>query len=66
MIQNVMHSIAGTSVFGVFSICLFFAFFLGVLIWTIGLKQSYLKSMRELPLDGETPADSEPEPPANP
>ena len=54
MIENVMHSIGGTSVFGVISICLFVAVFTGVLVWTIRLKKSYLKTMRELPLDGES------------
>ena len=66
MIQNVMHSIGGTSVYGVISICLFFAVFAGVLVWTIRLKQPYLNSMRELPLDGESAAESELEPPPNP
>jgi hypothetical protein len=66
MIQNVMHSIGGTSVYGVISICLFVAVFAGVLVWTVGLKPPYLKSMRELPLDGEPTADSEPEQPPNP
>jgi len=67
MIQNVMHSIGGTSVYGVISICLFFAVFAGVLVWTLCLKQPYLNSMRELPLDGEPAADTELlEPPPNP
>ena len=29
--------------YGVISICLFFAVFVGVLVWTIGLKKSYLE-----------------------
>ena len=66
MIENVMHSIGGTSVFGVISICLFFAVFIGVLVWTICLKQPYLKSMRELPLDGESAPEPGPEPTLNP
>ena len=66
MIQNVMHSIGGTSVYGVISICLFFAVFASVLVWTLCLKQPYLNSMRKLPLDGEPTAESELEPPPNP
>jgi hypothetical protein len=66
MIENVMHSIGGTSLFGVISICLFFAFFAGMLIWTLLLKPPYLDSMRELPLNDEPPANSEPQPPPNP
>ncbi len=52
MIENVLHSIGGVGVFGVLSICLFFAVFLGVLGWTLCLKKPYLKAMRELPLEG--------------
>ena len=37
--------------YGVISICLFFAVFLGVLVWAFCLKKSYLKAMSELPLD---------------
>ena len=66
MIQNVMHSIGGTSVYGVISICLFFAVFASVLVWTLCLKPPYLNSMRELPLEGESAADSELEQPPNP
>ncbi len=66
MIENVMHSIGGMSMYGVVSSCLFIAVFVGVLIWTISLRQPYLKSMRELPLDGESAAHPELEPPPNP
>jgi hypothetical protein len=66
MIENVMHSIGGMSMYGVISICLFVAVFVGVLVWTISLRQPYLKSMRELPLDGESEAHTELEPPPNP
>lgn len=51
MIQNVLSSIGGVGVYGVISICLFFAVFVGVLVWTFGLKKSYLETMRELPLE---------------
>ena len=66
MIENVMHSIGGMSMYGVLSSCLFIAVFVGVLVWTISLRQPYLKSMRELPLDGESEAHSELAPPPNP
>jgi hypothetical protein len=66
MIENVMHSIGGMSMYGILSSCLFIAVFVGVLVWTIRLRQPYLKSMRELPLDGESEAHSELEPPPNP
>jgi hypothetical protein len=67
MIENVTHSIGGMSLYGVISICLFVAVFVGVLVWTIRLKKSYLKSMRELPLEDESAADTQLlEPPPNP
>jgi len=37
--------------YGVISVCLFFAAFIGVLVWTIRLKKPYLNAMRELPLE---------------
>ncbi len=54
MIEHVMHNVGGVEVFGIISICLFFGFFAGVLLWAARLKKSYLKSMCELPLDGDT------------
>ena len=58
MIQNVLTGIGGVGVYGVISICLFVGVFLGVVLWMFGLKKSYLKSMRELPL-AEDDATSE-------
>lgn len=54
MIQNVLHHIGGIGIYGIISVCLFFTFFTGMLIWAAFLKKPYLHSMRELPLqDGE-------------
>ena len=61
MIEHVMSRIGGVGVYGVISICLFFAVFVGVLVWTLCLKPSYLNAMRELPLE-DAPA---PEPDAD-
>jgi len=51
MIENVLRGIGGVGVFGVLSICLFFGFFTGMLIYAVLLKKSHLNSMRELPLE---------------
>ena len=51
MIKNVIETLGGIDVYGVISICFFFAFFTGMLVWAFRLKKSYLNSMRELPLD---------------
>jgi cytochrome c oxidase cbb3-type subunit IV len=61
MIENVMHHIGGVGVFGVISICIFFAFFAGMLLWAVCLKKNYLSSMQSLPLEdgaAETNADT--------
>ena len=62
MIENVMDKMGGVGVFGVISICIFFAFFTGMLIWLVRLKKSYLESMCELPLDRETEEKSKSRP----
>jgi hypothetical protein len=52
MIENVLHDLGGVGIFGIVSICLFFTFFSGMLLWAARLKKPYLNSMRNLPLDG--------------
>lgn len=54
MVENVLSKMGGVGMYGVISVILFFAVFLGVLVWMIGLKKSYLEEMRELPLEGAT------------
>jgi hypothetical protein len=62
----VMSKIGGVGLYGVISICLFFAVFVGVLVWTLCLKKPYLNTMRQLPLDDssahEPDADLTPNP----
>lgn len=61
MIENVMHDVGGVALFGIFSICLFFAFFIGMGLWATRLKKNYLSSMEGLPLkDGTSSESSEP------
>jgi hypothetical protein len=62
MIENVLNRIGSVGVYGIISICLFFAVFVGVLVWTLCLKESYLKAMRELPLDGSAAPESDANP----
>lgn len=54
MIKNVLEHINGVGIYGVISICLFFAFFLAVLVWAWRLKKSHLDTMSGLPLDDAT------------
>jgi cytochrome c oxidase cbb3-type subunit IV len=52
MIEHVLHDLNGIELFGIVSVCLFFIFFSGMLIWASRLKKTYLNSMQDLPLDG--------------
>ena len=62
MFQNIMHRMEGINAYGLFSICLFFLLFSGMLLWAVWLKRDYLKAMSELPLDsGEKSSDVETE-----
>ena len=59
MIENVLSRMGGVDVYGIISVCLFFAVFIGVLVWMIGLKKSYLQEMGELPLEDAAGPDSD-------
>ncbi len=52
MYQNVLKGIDGIGIYGVISICIFFGFFTGMLVWTFLQKKNYLNQMSALPLDG--------------
>ena len=58
MIKNVVSEIGGVGLYGVISISLFFAVFLGMLVWVGRMKKSFAQSMSVLPLnDGEKNPD---------
>ena len=61
MIENVMHHIGGVGVFGVISVCIFFAFFTGMLLWALSRKRPYLNAMSDLPLDNDGQPTETPE-----
>jgi hypothetical protein len=52
MIKTILENTNGIEIFGIISVCLFFAFFTGMLLWASRLKKPYLNSMQDLPLDG--------------
>jgi hypothetical protein len=56
MIQNVLSRIGGVGLYGIISVVLFFATFVGVALWTWRLQRSYLDTMRELPLREDSDA----------
>jgi cbb3-type cytochrome oxidase subunit 3 len=54
MIKNVVSDIGGVGLYGVISISLFFAVFIGMLIWAFSMKKSFAQKMGAFPLnDGE-------------
>jgi hypothetical membrane protein len=54
MIKNVLSDIGGVGLYGVVSICLFFAVFTGMLIWAFRMKKPFAEKMSACPLnDGE-------------
>jgi len=58
MVQNVLREIGGVGIYGVISVCLFFAVFTGVIIWAFAQKKKMLDEASTLPLkedDDEEP-----------
>lgn len=62
MEEKVISSIGGVGVYGLISICIFFAFFTGMLIWAVCLKKSHIEKMCGLPLDEGSERPENPEP----
>jgi hypothetical protein len=54
MIKNVLTHTSGIALYGIVSICLFFAVFAAAVVWTLAQRASHVRRMGELPLnDGE-------------
>ena len=51
MEEKIICSLNGVGIYGVISICIFVAFFAGMLVWAFTKKASYLDKMGALPLD---------------
>jgi len=55
MIKNVVSEIGGVGLYGVISIVLFFAVFIGTLLRACSMKKTFDRELGSLPLnDGET------------
>ena len=55
MESKILCSIDGVGIYGVISICIFVAFFTGMLVWAFSKKDSYLNKMSSLPLESGEP-----------
>jgi hypothetical protein len=53
MYKNVLQSITGIEIFPLISFVIFFAFFLGLLLYVVFSDKKHLASMSELPLQNE-------------
>jgi hypothetical protein len=53
MIRDALSNLGGVGIYGVISIGLFFAVFLGLLIWAFRLKKPWLNAMGRLPLEAD-------------
>ena len=54
MIQNILRHLGGIQNFGIVSLCLFGAVFIGVLLWAFLQKQKHLDYMSRIALDPES------------
>ena len=59
MIKNVLTHIGGVEVYGVISICLFFAVFSVAVVLALRMKKSVVTRMSVLPLEDSQPAPKE-------
>lgn len=53
MIKNILQDIGGIGLYGVISLCLFFAVFSGALLWAFFQRAALCKQMGALPLEDE-------------
>ena len=53
MYKNVLQSIAGIDIYPVISFIIFFAFFLGLLLYVVLSDKKHFVAMSELPLQNE-------------
>jgi hypothetical protein len=55
MEEKIICSMSGVGIYGVISICIFVAFFAGMLLWAFTKKSNYLDKMGSLPLEADEP-----------
>lgn len=53
MFKEVLQSIEGIEFFTIVSMLIFILFFIGMTIWLFKVDKKYIKTMSELPLEGD-------------
>lgn len=55
MMRNVLQNMGGhIEAYPIISLVIFFSFFLGMLLWVIGLSRNHVQHMSHLPLESES------------
>ena len=53
-VKHHLETITGIEIYPLVSLCVFFAFFVALVYYTVKLSKKYIQSMENLPLDNET------------
>ncbi len=51
MFDNIFKTIEGIAVYPVFSLLIFFLFFVGLAIWVLKVDKKYIQKMSEIPFE---------------
>lgn len=51
MFDNIFHTIEGIAIYPIFSLMIFFLFFLGLTIWVLKVDKKYIDKMSEIPFE---------------
>ncbi|MBS1493382.1 MAG: CcoQ/FixQ family Cbb3-type cytochrome c oxidase assembly chaperone [Bacteroidetes bacterium] len=51
MFDNILTSIEGIAIYPIFSLVIFFLFFLGLTVWVLKADKKYLEKMSEIPFE---------------
>lgn len=49
-IKHHMETIAGIEIYPLISFIIFFTFFIGLLVWVVAMKKSYVAELEQIPL----------------
>lgn len=53
MFSNYLSTIDGVSIYPIVALILFFAFFVGTIVWVLRIDKEYITAMENLPLENK-------------
>jgi hypothetical protein len=53
-VKHHLDSISGIEIYPLISLCIFFIFFIGLLVYVVKMNKNYVETMESLPLEKET------------